>query len=295
MDGRRGLRNLLMRRVYANRDEIASLDASAYLRIYQLTTLYDFPSDARVGLNLAFYRVFAIPRIANLLAETGEILGRPAKRAYDTGLVMYELIINGFEHARGREMVRLLNRVHRPWPILDEDYQYVIAAFTVVPMRWIDRRGWRTLLPAEREASAKFYHELGRRMRIPDLPETYHEAEVVLDAYERKHMAASDAGRQLMDTTQQLVVRKLPTPLRRLGPVVASSLLDEPTLADALGLPRPPLGATAAIKSAYGARNALIRLKKPATAPWFTPGQPVSTVYPHGYRLADLGPDAGSD
>src|SRR5664280_393811 len=29
------------------------------------------------------------------------------------------------------------------WPILDEDYRYVLAAFIVVPIRWIDCRGWR--------------------------------------------------------------------------------------------------------------------------------------------------------
>ena len=51
------------------------------LRIYQLTVLYDFPTDARLGLNLAFYRIFAIPRIADLLPESCEMLGRPAKRA----------------------------------------------------------------------------------------------------------------------------------------------------------------------------------------------------------------------
>ena len=204
--------------------------------------LYDFPKDARIGLNLAFYRVFAIPGIANLLVRTGEMLGRPAKRGYDTGLVMYELITHGFDHPRGREMVRLLNRVHRPWPITDEDYRYVLAAFIVVPMRWIEKRGWRTLLPAEREASATFYRELGRRMNITDLPSDYAAAAALLDAYEARNMAPSHSGAQLMDTTQQFLVRKLPRRLQRLGPVVTSALLDDPPLTQALGLPRPPRG-----------------------------------------------------
>jgi hypothetical protein len=284
-----------MKRAFANRDAIAALDPSDYLRIYQLTILYDFPKDARLGLNLAFYRVFAIPRIANLLIETGEMLGRPAKRGYDTGLVMYELISHGFDHPRGREMVRLLNRVHRPWPILDEDYRYVIAAFTVVPIRWIDRRGWRPLLATEREASATFYRELGRRMNIPDHPQNYAEAEKLLDTYEAQHMAPSEAGRRLMDTTQQLIARKLPARAQRLAPPFTSSLLDQPALTDALGLPRPPWGATVAVKIGYRMRNIVIRFRKPATASWFTPGRRVSTVYPHGYQLADLGPDTGRD
>ena len=280
-----------MKRVYANRDTITALGPDDYLRIYQLTVLYDFPKDARVGLNLAFYRVFAIPGIANLLVRTGEMLDRPAKRGYDTGLVMYELISHGFDHPRGREMVRLLNRVHRPWPITDEDYRYVIAAFTVVPLRWIDKRGWRALLPAEREASATFYRELGRRMNIPDLPADYAAAAALLDAYEARNMAPSPAGKQLMDTTQQFLVRKLPARLQRLGPTITSALLDDPPLTIALGLPSPPKGGRTVVDLAYTLRNTFIRLRKPAAASWFVPGRPVSTVYPHGYQLADLGPD----
>ena len=280
-----------MKRAYANRDAIAGLDPANYLRTYQLTILYDFPKDARIGLNLAFYRVFATPRIANLLVETGEMLGRPAKRGYDTGLVMYELISHGFSHPRGREMVRLLNRVHRPWPILDEDYRYVIAAFTVVPIRWIERRGWRPLLPAEREASATFYRELGRRMNIPDLPQDYTEAEILLDTYEKRHMAPSDAGRRLLDTTQQFIARKLPAWMQRFAPSFTSALLDDPLLTEALGLPRPPPGTARMVTVGYQLRNIVIRLRKPATSSWFTPGRPVSSVYPHGYQLADLGPE----
>ena len=284
-----------MRRAYANRDKIAGLDPKDYLQTYQLTVLYDFPKDARIGLNLAFYRVFAIPGIANLLVRTGEMLGRPAKRGYDTGLVMYELISHGFDHPRGREMVRLLNRVHKPWPITDEDYRYVLAAFTVVPMRWIEKRGWRTLLPAEREASATFYRELGRRMNIPDPPPDYAAAAELLDAYEARNMAPSPAGAQLMDVTQQFLVRKFPTWLQRLGPTATSALLDDPPLTHALGLPNPPPGARSSVNLAYTLRNLVIRLRKPAAASWFVPGRPVSTLYPHGYRLADLGPDTTRD
>jgi len=284
-----------MTRAYANRDLIATMDVERdYHRIYQLTVLYDFPKDARLGLNLAFYRIFAIPRIADLLVESGEMLGRPAKRAYDTGLVMYELITSGFDDPRGREMVRLLNRVHRRWPILDEDYRYVLAAFIVVPIRWIDRRGWRRLLPAEREASATFYRELGRRMRIPDPPRTYAEAEQILDSYERKYMAPNDSGRRLMATTQNIIVRKVPRPLRRIAPSITSSLLDEPDLSDALGLPQPRRTLSALLRLMYRTRNAVRRLGSQATDPWFVPGRPVSTVYPRGYQLSEVGPDTSS-
>ena len=193
--------------------------------------------------------------MAELLVKTGEMTGRPTKRAYDTGLVMYELISSGFDDPRGREMVRLLNRVHRPWPISNEDYQYVLAAFIVVPARWIERRGWRPLLPAERDASARFYLELARLMNIRDPPASYQEAAQLLDCYERKHMAPSAAGKVLMDKTQAIVVRKLPQPLKRVGPKLTSSLLRERDLGDALALPRTNLVLSTLIDTYYGTRN----------------------------------------
>ena len=64
-----------MKRAYLHRDEIQQLDVDAdYLRIYQLTTLHDFVSDSRVGQNLAFYRIFAIPHMAESVLQYCSIL-----------------------------------------------------------------------------------------------------------------------------------------------------------------------------------------------------------------------------
>ena len=109
-----------------------------------------------------------------LLVHTGEMTGKPAKRSYDTALLMYELIAYGLDDPQGREAVRIINRAHRPWPISDDDFRYVLAALIVVPMRWIEHRGWRPLLPAEREASAAFYRDVARHMNgsAPGLVDT---------------------------------------------------------------------------------------------------------------------------
>ena len=280
-----------MKRAYSNRDLIATLDVDRdYEAIYQRTVLYDFGTDARVGLNLAFYRIFAIPHMAELLVRTGEITARPAKRAYDTGLVMYELIANGFDKPTRKEMVSLINRAHRPWPISDDDYRYVLAAFIVVPMRWIQRRGWRPLLDVELDASCAFYHRLAVLMAIPRPPANYAEAEQILDTYEKQHLAPSNAGRQLMEVTQDIVVRKLPKPVRRFGPILTSSLLDQPNLSDALGLPRPNRGVGVLLRCGFSMRNGFQRMRPAATLPWFQPGRAVSNLYPNGYALDDPWP-----
>lgn len=281
-----------MKRAYRNRNLIKALDPNEdYLRIYQLTTLYDFSTDMRVGLNLAFYRIFAIPHMAELLAHSGEIINQPKKRAYDTALIMYEIIANGFDHPRSREMIRLLNRVHKPWPIGNDDYRFVLAALMVVPLRWLDRRGWRPLLPVERDASVRFYLEVARMMNIDDPPSTYQQAERLFDEYESAHLQASDAGRKLMASTQQIIVRHLPKPLKRFGPAITSGLFDQPDLTDALDLPTPNPMLVRLIDTAYAARNAVTRLTAARTESWFVPGRPAGSVYVHGYSLDQLGPE----
>jgi hypothetical protein len=280
-----------MKRAYRNCELIQTLDPETdYLRIYQLTTLYDFPTDMRVGLNLAFYRIFAIPHMARLLVQSGEILNRPKKRAYDTGLIMYEIIANGFDHPRGREMVRLLNRVHKPWSISNDDYRFVLAALMVVPLRWLDRRGWRPLLNEERDASVNFYLRLAELMAIDDPPTSYSHAEDMFDLFEAQHLQASDGGRQLMASTQQIIVRHLPKPLKQFGPSITSALFDQPDLTQALDLPSPNRALVRTIDAAYSVRNFATRQKAARTDSWFVPGRPAGSVYAHGYSLDELGP-----
>lgn len=261
-------------------------------QIYQLTCFYDFPSETRLGFHLAFYRTFSTPRIAQLLERTGEMQRQPEKRAYDTGLVMYELIAHGYDQPRGRQMVRLLNRAHHRWEISDEDYLYVLTTFIVVPSRWIDAHGWRPLLPRERQAAVRFYGELARRMNIPNPPATYTEAEDILDGYECANLAASPAGTTMMRATQDLLSRRLPAPLRPHAHTIISTLIDDTRLCAALDLPAPHPALVAAANAVIRIRAWRHRLRPTRTTPWFVPGQAAGNVYSHGYNIEQLGPDS---
>jgi len=280
-------------KAYLNHKRILELDLQDdYQKIYQLTAFYDFPRDMRDGLTLAFYRVFAIPCIAELLVKTGEMTGRPAKRSYDTGLVIYELIAAGFDAPRGQEMVKLLGRVHQGLGIAQEDFRYVLCTFMVTPFRWIDIRGWRPLLPAEREASTNFYRELGRRMHIEALPETFADAAAILDDYEKRFAADNEAGRALMASTLLVFRNRLPKLIRPLAAPLLSSYFADTKLTDALGLPSSPWILSTAIRLVYALRNAVLRRRPAAKTSWFVPGTPTHDVYPNGYTLDQLGPRA---
>jgi hypothetical protein len=77
---------------------------------------------------------------------------------------MFEIVLHGFDHPRGRAAVRRMNQLHRPFRhVAAEEFGYVLACLTVVPLRWLDRYGWRRPCCHERSATYHFYRELGSR------------------------------------------------------------------------------------------------------------------------------------
>ena len=266
-----------------------------YEEIYRRLALHEFGLQMQMGLHLAFYRTFSTPRIAEVLGVTGHMDAQPHKRAYDTGLVMYELIADGLGGDRGRKMVSLLNRVHQPWPILDEDFTYVLTTFIVVPTRWLDRAGWRPLSDRERHAVWRFYAELGKRMNLKEVPESYLASEAFFDTYESEHLGPSEAGARLMARTQSVLTELLPPPIRPLTDHVTTALLDDARLSEALSL--PPRRKWVATTVRVGLRVAawVERLLPPAKSPWFRPGRPSTVkVYGGAYDIAQLGPGSVS-
>src|SRR5687768_5036879 len=122
-----------MRDRHANLHRIQRLDPQRdHLTIYQMMLRYEFPWDMRMGLNLAFNRSFSIPSIAAVHTATGELTDRTQKRLDDTGLLMYEIILNGFDHPRGRQALRRINQIHRAHEISNADYLYVLGCLVVV-------------------------------------------------------------------------------------------------------------------------------------------------------------------
>lgn len=272
--------------------ELSLMDpATEYEEMYRRLALYEFGLQMQMGLHLAFYRTFSTPRIAAVLGMTGHMDADPHKRAYDTGLVMYELIADGLSGPRGRKMVSLLNRVHKPWPIPDEDFTYVLATFIVVPTRWLDRAGWRPLSLAEREAVWRFYAELGRRMNLQQIPNSYQASADFLDRYEAAHLAPSVDGARLMAKTQSVLTDLLPGVFKPVTDHITTALLNDSRLSEALSLPRRRAWAASGLDLGLRVSATVERFLPPAKSPWFSAGKPSSAkVYGGGYSLEELGP-----
>ncbi|MFK3985276.1 oxygenase MpaB family protein [Micromonospora sp. NPDC050397] len=276
-------------------DYLRGLDPVAdHHAIYRHLVLREFWPEVRVGLNLAFYRTYAVPTIARLLIATGELTGRPLKRAYDTGAIMYELIANGVDHPRGRKVLTLLNRMHRVHDISDAEYRYVLGTLVFVPSRWIDRFGARQLCEQEREATFHFYRRVGDEMGIKDIPTSWAAFEAEFNEFERVNFAFDPAAGTLIGATKDLMALRLPRAVRQAGwarwlmASATDTMLDPPVRA-ALGVPEPPRLLELAVHGLLRAKGRLRRFGKVPDVDFWTPGQP-NAAYPDGYTLDQLGP-----
>ncbi len=281
-----------MRGRYRHLAHVKTLDPVADCEeIYRGVALREFPWDMLLALNLAFYRTYVIPSIATLIASTGELTGRPRKRADDTAILMYEMIIHGLGSERGRAAVRQLNRIHQRFEISADDYRYVLATLVVVPTRWVDRHGWRPLCCHERAATAQFYGRLGRLMNIKDIPQGYAEFARFLDAYEQRFLAPSPAATALMAATTQLFAGRLPDRLARFAPAMANCLLDPP-VRRAVGAADPPWPARMVVGAGLRTRAAVLRFFHGPRATLFLADGINAPSYPDGYAIESVGPSA---
>lgn len=271
--------------------DLARLDpATDWHEIYRRLTLWELPAEARFGFQLAFYRPFAIPSMAAVLQRTGHFRRETIRRAYDTGIVIHEIIWGGVDSDRGRRMVKLMNALHDRPDIQAEDMAYLLNALIVVPTRFMDRYGWRKVTEREREATWRFCDVLGQRMGIADRASSYADSEARLNDFEERQLASSPAGFELTTSVLAVLRNRLPAPARPFAGQITSALVDDPAVSAALGLPPPRTLVSAALSGGAGLRKQIVGLRPPPTRPSFWPGRPAGTIYPGGYDLDEVGP-----
>ena len=158
-------------RRYARRDALSRRDPDMdYHEIYRQLATLEFPWDIYQALSFALFRTYAVPSIGDLLHRSGEFTARVQKRYDDTVLILDAVLEHGFDDPTGRAAIRRMNQMHGSYPISNDDLRYVLAAFVVVPVRWLRDYGWRQLTDVELRACVAYYRRLGTLMGILDVP-----------------------------------------------------------------------------------------------------------------------------
>jgi ER-bound oxygenase mpaB/B'/Rubber oxygenase, catalytic domain len=269
--------------------EIQSLDPERDAqRIVLLDAAYEFPWDTQRALELAFYRSYAIPSIADLLYSTGELTRRPQKRHDDTQILISAFCEHGYDSDFGRRAIRRMNQIHGRFAIGNDDFLYVLSTMVFEPIRWNARFGWRPLLEVEKQATFFFWREVGHRMGMSRLPDSYRDFERFNVEFERDRFARTEAGHHVAAATRDMFLGWFPGVPKRVGRSVIYALLDD-ALLDALGFPRPNAALRRAAETAVRARSRAIKHLPARRHPRLRTLERQRS-YPAGYELESLGP-----
>jgi hypothetical protein len=181
-----------------------------------------------------------------------------------------------------------MNRIHHQYRIANDNYLYVLSTFIFEPIRWNARFGWRRL--CENERLAAFYHwrEIGQRMGIQQIPETYATFEAFNTAFERDRFRYAGTNARVGAATRDLFMSWFPPLLRPLVKMGVYAMLDEPVRA-AFGFPRAPAIVRVLGESGLRARAWALRWFPPRQQPYLYVEQRHRS-YPAGYAISDLGP-----
>ena len=271
--------------------EIRGLDPVAdHSRIVYLDTCFEFPWDTTRSLELALFRTFAVPSIAELLDRTGEF-GRAAQKRYDdTDLILSTIVEEGYQSEAGKRAIRQMNRIHGRFEIADQDFLYVLSSFVFEPIRWNARFGWRPLIETEKLATFEFWREIGRRMAILDVPEESAALERFNEEYERERFARTEATERVGRATRDMFLAWFPGLPARFGSRAIYALMDE-RLLDAFGFPHPPGTLRAAVETSLRTRGRVVARLPPRRRPRHRTKRRTRT-YGRDWRLESLGPDA---
>ncbi|NEU71302.1 DUF2236 domain-containing protein [Hassallia byssoidea VB512170] len=249
---------------------------------------YEFPWDMTRSLEVALMRTYCVPNISKLLDKTGEFNKRPQKRYDDTSIIVVEISKWGYESDRGQEAIQRMNAIHSRFKIDNADFLYVLSTFIYEPIRWNARFGWRLMCEKEKLAAFYFWREVGLRMHIQNIPETYDQFERYNLDYEREHFRYSDANRRVGESTRDLFLSWYPSWMRSPLKPVIYALLDN-TMLSAFGFEHSPQWLRLSLANSLKLRGKVLRFFPPRNQPNFFIDSPTRS-YPTGYEIANLGP-----
>jgi len=272
---------------YARLRKIETLDPQKDYQ--QITKLFfeDFGNVMMVPAFTGFMMNFAATRISRILASTGELEHRVAKRFLDTALLARNVSGYGLESpGPGRDAARRVNSMHRRYDINDDDFIVVSCDQLVMTLRTVEKFGWRPITDAERQSLLLHYtHETryfgGRKPIPPTLPEAFAFWENYMDTL----LAFEPPNQRMADAMLGFIKTLFPQPLR---PFIAPMLLSQvdPRILRATGKRVP--GPLAQKMSAL-----LLRLvSKQDPLPDGAPDglqKLIQKVYPNGYSIETLG------
>jgi hypothetical protein len=282
----------------------------AYEIFYQFGTI-EFPFLNTKALEFALFKTYSIPSISAILVRTEEMETNMPKRYDDTDLLIREFTENPPNSLRSNLALQRLNFLHSQYPISNNDYLYTLSVFIVEPIQWIQRYGYRSPHSLEKESLYLVWCDIGKKMGIRNIPNSWEAIEKWMTNYEQTRMKFHPSNQIIANSTIKLFLSVLPSFLHPLGSNLIAAFCS-PALRRAMGFHDPPSGISLLIDIVMLLHANFIRFfclprSKPLIRtplhlqPSDTPGDnrtgvgcplfhPYAPTYKDGYRIDELGP-----
>ncbi|CAI6233664.1 unnamed protein product [Periconia digitata] len=190
--------------------------------------LYESPWLFLAGKDFAFLRAFAIPSISKVSVNASEMVHRAGKRYADTTVLVGEFLVNELDSQRAVVAINRMNWIHSRYGSAIEMPQmvYTLCLLVCEALLWVDRFDWRPTTPLEKHASWVFWSEVGRRMRLVGVPESFEECVKYVEEYEKKEMAPSKWNAKIKEGVYALYASSVPSFLTPVVHLVLDAFMD---------------------------------------------------------------------
>jgi hypothetical protein len=273
---------------FDNLKYIQTLDPQTdYEKIVKIVGTLEYPWLLKKSLEFALFRTYAVPHTSRILAATGQFVNHGQKRYDDTSLMLAGIAEHGIDSPFGQQVIQRMNQLHGRWNIRNEDMLYVLSAFIFEPTRWHNQYSWRKPTRKENLANYYFWKEVGTRMGIKDIPDTYEAYEQFNLEHEKNHFSYDDANHLIASATIDIFLSWYPKFLRPLVRQGILAFLDDPLL-EAMGFKKPNALFGGMVRFGLMAFGKMMRFMPPRRKPYLFTALP-NRSYPQGFKPQDLG------
>ncbi|CAN8098154.1 unnamed protein product [Discula destructiva] len=169
------------------------------------------------------------------------MVDRVGKRYADTTVLVGEFLVNDVDSERACVAINRMNWIHSRYgnKIQMEQMVYTLCLLTCEALQWIDKYDWRQTTPLEKHASWVFWYEIGRRMGLENVPQSFAACALFIEDFESRNMAPSQDNARIAEGIFTLYASTFPKFLAPVVKAVLSAFMDT-RLSRAFRLPVMP-------------------------------------------------------
>jgi hypothetical protein len=156
------------------------------------------------------------------------MVDRVGKRYADTTVLVGEFLVNDIDSERACIAINRMNWIHSRYRsvIKMDQMVYTLCLLTCEALQWIDMYDWRETTPLEKHASWVFWNEVGRRMGLTDVPESFEACVAFIKDFETRNMRPTDDNALIAKGVFALYASTVPAVLTPVVHAVITAFMD---------------------------------------------------------------------